>query len=157
MRAHAGSAPRPPPNWPGRARAWPWSAWSPSAWLPWPSGPADGGARPTSGTGPPSGGPRDHFSAQPEWLRIPEDSQNDQHRERGGETQHRVFGDLGDRHLDVAGNPGRGELDDNQEIHFPGVMRALLEVGYTGYVAQEFIPTRDAYTSLSQSIDICDV
>ena len=43
-------------------------------------------------------------------------------------------------HVHVAGVPGRGELDERQEINFPAVMRALLETGYQGYVGQEFIP-----------------
>lgn len=60
-------------------------------------------------------------------------------------------------HVHVAGNPGRGELDDNQEIHYPPVMKALLEIGYAGYVGQEFIPTRDAYESLRQAVRLCDV
>ncbi|HRX78824.1 MAG TPA: TIM barrel protein, partial [Pirellulaceae bacterium] len=43
-------------------------------------------------------------------------------------------------HYHTAGNPGRGELDDTQEINYPAVMKAILATGYTGYVAQEFIP-----------------
>ena len=60
-------------------------------------------------------------------------------------------------HVHVAGNPGRGELDENQEINYPPVMKALLEVGYTGFVGQEFIPTRDAYEGLRQAVRLCDV
>ncbi len=60
-------------------------------------------------------------------------------------------------HVHVAGNPGRGELDDNQEINFPPIMRALLEVGYTGYVGHEYIPTRDAMQGLRQAVALCDV
>ena len=60
-------------------------------------------------------------------------------------------------HVHVAGNPGRGELDDKQEINFPPIMKALLEVGYQGHVGQEFIPTRDAYQSLQQAVSLCDV
>ncbi len=46
-------------------------------------------------------------------------------------------------HVHTAGNPGRGELDDKQEINYPPIMEALLEIGYQGHVGQEFIPTRD--------------
>ncbi|MCA9058870.1 MAG: TIM barrel protein, partial [Planctomycetaceae bacterium] len=46
-------------------------------------------------------------------------------------------------HYHTAGNPGRRELDDQQEINYPAVMRAILETGYQGFVAQEFIPTWD--------------
>ena len=60
-------------------------------------------------------------------------------------------------HVHTAGNPGRGELDDAQEINYPAVMRALAEVGYAGYVGQEFIPTRDAMASLRQAVGACDV
>ena len=57
----------------------------------------------------------------------------------------------------LAGVPGRGELDDRQEIYYPGVMRALLESGYQGYVGQEFIPTRDPYEGLAEAVRLCDV
>jgi hydroxypyruvate isomerase len=60
-------------------------------------------------------------------------------------------------HIHVAGVPGRGELDGQQEIHYPGVMRALLEIGYQGYVGQEFIPTRDPDQGLAQAVEACDV
>ncbi len=46
-------------------------------------------------------------------------------------------------HVHTAGNPGRGELDERQEINYPAVMRKLVEINYTGYVGQEFIPTRN--------------
>jgi hydroxypyruvate isomerase len=60
-------------------------------------------------------------------------------------------------HVHVAGNPGRGELDDRQEIQYPPIMRALLEVGYQGYVGQEFIPTRDPRQGLREALALCDV
>jgi sugar phosphate isomerase/epimerase len=60
-------------------------------------------------------------------------------------------------HVHTAGNPGRAELDDNQEILYPPIMRKLLEVGYTGYVGQEFIPTRDPLTGLREAVALCDV
>jgi hydroxypyruvate isomerase len=60
-------------------------------------------------------------------------------------------------HIHTAGNPGRGELDDNQEINYPPVMRALVEVKYTGYVGQEFIPTRDPAKGLAEAVTLCDV
>ncbi len=60
-------------------------------------------------------------------------------------------------HVHTAGNPGRGELDETQEINYPAVMKALVEVGYNGYVGQEFIPTRDALAGLQQAIRVCDV
>lgn len=60
-------------------------------------------------------------------------------------------------HVHTAGNPGRRELDDQQEINYPPIMRALLEVGYSGYVGQEFIPTRDPLDGLRQAVSLCDV
>ncbi len=60
-------------------------------------------------------------------------------------------------HVHTAGNPGRGELDENQEIAYPALMRALLEIGYKGYVGQEFIPNRDPLAGLRQAISLCDV
>ncbi len=60
-------------------------------------------------------------------------------------------------HVHTAGVPGRNELDERQEIHYPAVMRALLEAGYSGYVAQEFIPTRDPAEGLAQAVSLCDV
>ncbi|WP_425616739.1 hydroxypyruvate isomerase family protein [Anatilimnocola sp. NA78] len=60
-------------------------------------------------------------------------------------------------HVHTAGNPGRGELDDNQEINYPPIMRKLIEVGYQGYVGQEFIPTRDPLAGLKQAVTLCDV
>ena len=61
-------------------------------------------------------------------------------------------------HYHTAGNPGRLEIDENQEINYPPVMRAILETGYKGYVAQEFIPTwEDPAKSLEHAIGVCDV
>jgi len=60
-------------------------------------------------------------------------------------------------HIHTAGNPGRAELDDKQEINYPPIMRALLEIGYSGYVGQEFIPTRDPLDGLRQAVALCDV
>lgn len=60
-------------------------------------------------------------------------------------------------HIHTAGCPGRGELDDQQEINYPPIMRKLLEIGYAGYVGQEFIPTRDALAGLRQAVVLCDV
>jgi hydroxypyruvate isomerase len=60
-------------------------------------------------------------------------------------------------HVHTAGNPGRGELDDNQEILFPPIMRKLLDIGYAGYVGQEFIPTRDPLVGLREAVALCDV
>jgi sugar phosphate isomerase/epimerase len=60
-------------------------------------------------------------------------------------------------HVHTAGNPGRAELDDAQEILYPPIMRKLVEMGYQGYVGQEFIPTRDPLAGLKQAVELCDV
>jgi len=60
-------------------------------------------------------------------------------------------------HVHVAGVPGRGNLDDNQEVNFPPIMRALIEMGYHGYVGHEFIPTGDPYAALRAAVTLCDV
>ena len=61
-------------------------------------------------------------------------------------------------HYHTAGVPGRGELDEHQEINYPAVMRAILETGYDGYVAQEFIPTwPDRILALRHAASVCDV
>ena len=60
-------------------------------------------------------------------------------------------------HFHTAGVPGRHELDENQEIYYPAVMRAIVESGYEGYVAHEYSPVRDAIPSLVQAVTACDV
>jgi hydroxypyruvate isomerase len=60
-------------------------------------------------------------------------------------------------HVHTAGCPGRGELDDKQEINYPAVVRKLLEINYTGYLGQEFIPTRSPREGLAQAVKLCDV
>ena len=61
-------------------------------------------------------------------------------------------------HYHTAGNPGRLEIDENQELNYPPIMKAILETGFDGYVAQEFIPTwDDPAKSLEHAIGVCDV
>ena len=60
-------------------------------------------------------------------------------------------------HVHTAGNPGRGELDESQEINFTPCMKALTEIGYKGYVGHEFIPTRDPLAGLTEAVTKCDV
>lgn len=60
-------------------------------------------------------------------------------------------------HYHTGGNPGRNEIDDTQELYYPAIMRAIAETGFKGYVAHEFVPTRDPLTSLTQAVRICDV
>ena len=60
-------------------------------------------------------------------------------------------------HYHTAGNPGRNELDENQEINFPPIMKEIVKTGYKGYVGHEFIPTRDPLKGLTEAITLCDV
>ncbi len=61
-------------------------------------------------------------------------------------------------HYHTGGVPGRGEIDDTQELHYPAIMRAIVETGYQGWVGQEFVPKRpDKLQSLRQAIEICSV
>ena len=60
-------------------------------------------------------------------------------------------------HYHTAGNPGRGELDDKQEINYRPIMKEIAKTGYTSYVGQEFIPTRDPLKGLREAVSLCDV
>jgi len=61
-------------------------------------------------------------------------------------------------HYHTGGVPGRHEIDDSQELYYPAIMKAIVETGYKGYVAQEFIPAaEDKVASLRKAIQICDV
>ena len=60
-------------------------------------------------------------------------------------------------HYHTAGVPGRHEIDATQELYYPAVMRAIADTGFSGYVAQEFIPTRDPRTALAEAVRICTV
>ena len=60
-------------------------------------------------------------------------------------------------HYHTAGNPGRHELDDTQEINYRAVFEAIAETGFKGYVGHEFIPTRDPVEGLKEAIALCDV
>jgi hydroxypyruvate isomerase len=61
-------------------------------------------------------------------------------------------------HYHTGGVPGRHEIDDTQELYYPAVMKAIVETGFKGHVAQEFRPARpDVLASLKQGVQICDV
>lgn len=61
-------------------------------------------------------------------------------------------------HVHTAGVPGRGELDETQELNYPAIMKAVLDIGYDGYVAQEFIPKwEDKELALRHAAKLCDV
>jgi hydroxypyruvate isomerase len=60
-------------------------------------------------------------------------------------------------HFHTGGVPHRHELDGTQEVQWEGVMRGIAATNYRGYVAHEFVPTRDPLTSLRESVDLCDI
>jgi hydroxypyruvate isomerase len=60
-------------------------------------------------------------------------------------------------HFHTGGVPGRHELDGTQEVRWDGVMRAIADAGFKGYVAHEFVPSRDPLVSLREATDLCDV
>ena len=61
-------------------------------------------------------------------------------------------------HYHTGGVPGRNEIDETQELYYPAIMQAILDTGFDGYVAQEFIPKEeDVLASLQQGVEICDI
>jgi hydroxypyruvate isomerase len=62
-------------------------------------------------------------------------------------------------HFHTAGNPGRHDLDENQELYYPFIARAIAETGYSGFVGHEYSPAqgKDAITSLRQAYEIFDI
>lgn len=60
-------------------------------------------------------------------------------------------------HFHTAGNPGRNDLDETQEIYYPAVARAINELGYTGWVGHEYSPKKPPLESLKQAFDAFNV
>lgn len=60
-------------------------------------------------------------------------------------------------HFHTAGNPGRRDLDEHQEIYYPAVMRAIAETGFSGFVAHEFVPKEDPIRALRKTYELCSV
>ncbi len=61
-------------------------------------------------------------------------------------------------HYHTGGVPGRHEIDETQELYYPAIMQAILETGYKGFVAQEFLPKeKGQFATLSKCVQICDV
>ena len=61
-------------------------------------------------------------------------------------------------HYHTGGVPGRHEIDETQELYYPAIMKAIVDTGFKGYVAQEFIPSwTDKLAALKKGIQICDV
>jgi hydroxypyruvate isomerase len=60
-------------------------------------------------------------------------------------------------HYHTGGVPGRHELDDTQELQWATICRVIVETGFTGYLAHEFVPVKDPLTSLRDAVVLCDV
>jgi len=58
-------------------------------------------------------------------------------------------------HYHTAGNPGRNEIDDSQELYYPAIMRAIKETGYTGWIGQEFVPKGDPLAAMRDALERC--
>ena len=62
------------------------------------------------------------------------------------------------KHYHTGGVPGRNEIDDSQELYYPAIMKAIVDTGFKGYTAQEFIPKNtDKLASLEKCVKICDI
>jgi hydroxypyruvate isomerase len=66
------------------------------------------------------------------------------------QTYHQHIG-----HYHTAGNPGRHEIDDTQELNYAAIFRVIASTGYSGYITHEFIPTGDPATGLKAAFDLC--
>jgi hydroxypyruvate isomerase len=55
----------------------------------------------------------------------------------------------------TAGNPGRNDLDEDQELFYPAILRAIKETGHKGYVTHEFVPKGDPVAALKTAFDTC--
>ena len=66
-------------------------------------------------------------------------------------AHHEVLG-----HYHTAGNPGRQDLDQAQELFYPAIMKAIAETNFSGYVAHEFLPKK-GMTSLEEAVRLCDI
>jgi hydroxypyruvate isomerase len=60
-------------------------------------------------------------------------------------------------HYHTGGNPGRNEIDSSQELNYAAITRAIIDTGFKGHMAHEFIPLRDPMKSLAEAVELCDV
>ena len=59
-------------------------------------------------------------------------------------------------HFHTAGVPGRHDLDDEQELNYRGICKAIAAAGYDGYLGHEFSPKADPIAALRQAFEVCD-
>ncbi|MCE0523869.1 MAG: TIM barrel protein [Methylacidiphilales bacterium] len=60
-------------------------------------------------------------------------------------------------HFHTAGNPGRHDLDDLQELNYRGICHAISATGYDLYVGHEFGPKGDPLQALRAAFKTCAV
>ncbi|HEX8523466.1 MAG TPA: TIM barrel protein [Tepidisphaeraceae bacterium] len=60
-------------------------------------------------------------------------------------------------HYHTGGVPGRHEIDETQELYYPAIAKAIIDTGFKGYFAHEFVPKKDPLTSLNAAVKLCDV
>jgi hydroxypyruvate isomerase len=60
-------------------------------------------------------------------------------------------------HFHTAGNPGRHEFDQTQELYYPAICKAIADLNYKGYIAHEYTPTRDPLGTLDAMMKQCEV
>jgi hydroxypyruvate isomerase len=60
-------------------------------------------------------------------------------------------------HFHTAGNPGRHELDATQELNYRPIAQAIVDTGFTGYLAHEYSPVGDPTKGIEEAVRICDV
>ncbi len=60
-------------------------------------------------------------------------------------------------HYHTGGVPGRNEIDQSQELYYPAIVKAIIDLGFTGFMAHEFIPKREPLASLKEAVQLCDV
>jgi hydroxypyruvate isomerase len=60
-------------------------------------------------------------------------------------------------HFHTAGNPGRHEFDETQELYYPAICRAIADLGYQGYLSHEYTPTKQPLETLDRMMKMCEV
>ena len=60
-------------------------------------------------------------------------------------------------HFHTAGNPGRKDLDDQQELYYPAIMKAIAETDYELYIGHEFGPKGDPMEAMKAAYDVCNL
>jgi hydroxypyruvate isomerase len=59
--------------------------------------------------------------------------------------------------LHTGGVPGRHEIDNTQELNYAAVAKAIVDLGFQGYMAHEFVPkAKDPIKSLEDAAKLCD-